>query len=103
MAFAGIGRAGKIFSFARSGGRNRRRANELRAIITAIRAAEAAELIAKAKGDGLELVTTEKDLARMRGNENLSALQAQSKSLRVRLALDDENKMFEMIRKSLRL
>jgi tetraacyldisaccharide 4'-kinase len=65
--------------------------------------ADAADLLARAKAGGLDLVTTEKDLARMGGDEKLAALRAQSKVLRVRLALDDESGLFAAIRNSLKL
>ncbi len=65
-------------------------------------AAEAAELLDKARRGGLALVTTEKDLARMGGDEALSDLRGESRALCVRLALDDENGALGTIRNSLR-
>lgn len=60
--------------------------------------AEAAGLLAAAKADGLELVTTEKDLARMRGDKRLAQLHARSKTLRVGLAIGNEDALLALIR-----
>jgi tetraacyldisaccharide 4'-kinase len=64
--------------------------------------AESRDLLMRAKEDELVLVTTEKDIARMRGDERLLALRTVSKVLRVRLALEDENGVFAMIKNSLK-
>lgn len=62
---------------------------------------EATELLAKASSGGLTLVTTEKDAARMRGDKALARLAYESKVLRVRLAFEDENAAFAIIKNSL--
>jgi tetraacyldisaccharide 4'-kinase len=102
LAFAGIGAPEKFFHSLEAAG----------AIISAWRsfgdhhrytAADAADLLAKAEHGGLELVTTEKDLARMRGNDTLAKLRERSKVLRVRLSLDDENGVFATIKHSLKI
>ena len=102
LAFAGIGAPEKFFHSLEAAG----------AIVAAWKSfgdhhyyspADAASLTAKANEGALELVTTEKDFARMRGDNMLSALRAQTKTLRVRLALDDENAALAMIRNSLRI
>lgn len=64
---------------------------------------DAEELLQKAEIGGFDLVTTAKDLARMRGDDRLSKLCASSKVLRVRLSLDDESGLFATIRNSLKL
>jgi tetraacyldisaccharide 4'-kinase len=64
---------------------------------------DAAALLAEARADGLELVTTEKDLARMRGEENLAALRGRCKVLRVGLIFENENAVFDAIGKALKL
>jgi tetraacyldisaccharide 4'-kinase len=51
--------------------------------------ADAAALIAQADRDGLELLTTDKDLARMAGDPKLAALAARAKALPVTLTLHD--------------
>jgi tetraacyldisaccharide 4'-kinase len=51
---------------------------------------DVAELQAAAGQDGLTLVTTEKDLARLRNDENLAAFAQTVMSFAVRLAFDDE-------------
>jgi tetraacyldisaccharide 4'-kinase len=102
FAFAGIGAPEKFFHSLEAAG----------AIVAARKSfgdhhryteAEAAELLAKAKDGGLDLVTTEKDLARMGGDEQLSALRNEVKTLSVRLAFNDENAAFAAIRNSLRI
>lgn len=64
--------------------------------------ADAKELLQKAETGGFDLVTTEKDLARMRGDDRLSKLRADSKVLRVRLSLDEESGLFATIKNSLK-
>jgi tetraacyldisaccharide 4'-kinase len=54
-------------------------------------AREAADLISTAARENLALITTEKDLARMRGDPALAALEQASKALPVTLVFDDEN------------
>jgi len=101
LAYAGIGAPEKFFHSLEAAG----------AIVSAWKsfgdhhrytAADAADLLAKAEQGGLELITTEKDLARMRGNDILTKLRERSKALRVRLSLDDENGAFATIKNSLK-
>lgn len=66
-------------------------------------ATEAAALVAKAKAGGLDLVTTEKDLSRMRDDDTLNTLREQSKVLRVGLALDNASGFFTEIEKTLKI
>ncbi len=65
-------------------------------------AAQAQTLIAEAEREGLLLLTTEKDLARLRGEAALAALAAKALALPVRLRLEDEagfaKMMWERIR-----
>ena len=102
FAFAGIGAPEKFFHSLEAAG----------AIVAAWKSfgdhhrytkADAAELLARAEHGGLDLVTTEKDLARMRGDDGLAQLREKSKALRVRLALDDENGALATIRNSLKI
>ncbi|MBY0530415.1 MAG: tetraacyldisaccharide 4'-kinase [Xanthobacteraceae bacterium] len=102
LAFAGIGAPEKFFHSLEAAG----------AVVAAWKSfgdhhrfseSDAAELLAKAEAGGLDLVTTEKDLARMNGDEKLAVLRERSKVLRVRLALDDENGAFAAIKNSLKL
>jgi hypothetical protein len=51
--------------------------------------AEAADLVARAERDGLILVTTEKDLARLQGENELRALAEKARALPVRLVVDE--------------
>jgi tetraacyldisaccharide 4'-kinase len=88
LAFAGIADPGKFFATLEACG-----------IPAAVRrpfpdhhpyaADEMAELVAGAKRDGLTLVTTEKDMARLRGNPAAAELTARSAVLPVALRLSD--------------
>jgi tetraacyldisaccharide 4'-kinase len=64
-------------------------------------AAQAAELIAAAERDGLALVTTEKDAARMQGDAGrgaaLAALAARAVPFPVRLMFDDEEALRQVV------
>lgn len=100
LAFAGIGAPEKFFRSLENAG----------AIVSATRSfgdhhryseAEAAELLADAKAGGLMLVTTEKDLSRMSGDDKLAALRAETKILRVRITFGDENAVASSILKSI--
>jgi tetraacyldisaccharide 4'-kinase len=88
LAFAGIGDPDKFFATLRDAGiavaATRRFADHHR-----LRAAEAAHLIARADAAQLALVTTEKDLARMAGDETLAALARLATALPITLAFDD--------------
>lgn len=102
LAFAGIGAPGKFFRSLEAAG----------AIVAARESfgdhhryteAEAAALLAQAKTGGLELVTTEKDLARMRGDAAVAELCERAKALRVRLQFQDETALFAAIKKALKI
>jgi tetraacyldisaccharide 4'-kinase len=102
FAFAGIGAPEKFFRSLETAG----------AIVGATKSfgdhhryteAEAAGLLTQAKSGGLALVTTEKDLARMRSDDKLAALCEITKTLRVKLALADENGLFAIIRNALKI
>jgi len=58
---------------------------------------EAAALVMQAEHEGLSLLTTEKDHARMSGNPLLAALCARARTLPVAMAFDDENKVKELL------
>jgi tetraacyldisaccharide 4'-kinase len=64
--------------------------------------AEAAALIGEAGRQGLTLVTTEKDRARMAGDASLNVLFEQSQALPVTLAVDDEACFRDFVRKVLK-
>jgi tetraacyldisaccharide 4'-kinase len=89
LAFAGIGSPQKFFATLTGAG----------VAVAATRAfpdhhpfsrAEADALCEEADRDGLVLVTTEKDLARMQGEDATAELAARSQALPVVLAFDDE-------------
>jgi len=89
FAYAGIGRPEKFFATLESIGGN---ITERRAFPDhhAFSADEANELLAAARSRNLTLVTTEKDLARMRGNAGLNELANASKALPITLRFQDE-------------
>jgi tetraacyldisaccharide 4'-kinase len=60
--------------------------------------ADAARLIARAEREGLQLVTTEKDAARMQGEPALAVLSARSKPFPVTLAIEDEERLRAFLR-----
>ncbi len=102
LAYAGIGSPEKFFHSLEAAG----------AIVAAWKsfgdhhrysAKDAADLLEQSNKNGLTLVTTEKDLARMRGKETLAPLAEASDALRVRLVLDDENAAFATIKNSLKI
>jgi tetraacyldisaccharide 4'-kinase len=88
LAFAGIGNPEKFFATLAEAGID---APVRRGFPDHHRygAADAAALIAQADRDGLALLTTDKDLARMAGDPQLAALAARAKALPVTLALHD--------------
>jgi tetraacyldisaccharide 4'-kinase len=101
LAFAGIGRPEKFFATLKAAG----------AVVVESRsfgdhhrytADEARDLIDAAKRGNLSLVTTEKDLARMRGDTALKALAAQSSPLPVRLQFDDEAAVKALLERTLK-
>lgn len=60
-------------------------------------AAEALDLVAHAKADNLMLLTTEKDLARLTGEPELQQLAAQVSALPVRLVIDEQDRLREIV------
>ena len=60
-------------------------------------AAEATDLLAQAQANNLMLVTTEKDLARLAGAPELQKLAAHASALPVRLLIDQQDRLREMI------
>src|SRR5436190_10212179 len=89
LAYAGIGQPDKFFATLR--------ANGVAVSLTrgfpdhhAFTAADANALRAAATAEKLTLVTTEKDIARMRGDDALAALAKASAVLPVTMAFDDE-------------
>ena len=89
LAFAGIGDPEKFFATLQAAG-----------IEIAARAPfpdhhpysgqEAADLVRRAGHDGLSLVTTEKDLARLNGRDDVAELARVARVLPVRLVVDEE-------------
>jgi tetraacyldisaccharide 4'-kinase len=101
LAFAGIGNPAKFFATVTEAGIaiTRRRPFPDHHRFTA---EEAAELIMQAEHDGLSLLTTEKDLARMTGEPGLAALAAKTHTLPVTLVVDDANGLRAMLLAKLR-
>jgi tetraacyldisaccharide 4'-kinase len=89
LAFAGIGSPEKFFATLQAAGLT---AAATRAFADHHRytRAEADRLCEEAKRDGLVLVTTEKDIARMQGESETAELAAQARALPVTLELEDE-------------
>jgi tetraacyldisaccharide 4'-kinase len=100
LAFAGIGHPGKFFATLTALGA---KIGEARTFADHHRfsASEASALVADAKVRGLLLVTTEKDLARLRGEPSLASLAAQAHTLPVRLEFEDEGAVRELLRQAL--
>jgi tetraacyldisaccharide 4'-kinase len=100
LAFAGIGRPEKFFATLEQEG------IEVAARVPfpdhhRYSAADAAELLAQARDENLQLVTTEKDLARMAGDVALGELAMQTKALPVRLVIDEEMSLAALIHSAL--
>jgi tetraacyldisaccharide 4'-kinase len=101
LAFAGIGDPGKFFATASEAG-----------IAVAQRQAfpdhhrftaeEAAALIMRAEHDGLALLTTEKDRARMAGEPLLAALAEKTHVLPVTLVVDEAEELRALVQAKLR-
>lgn len=97
LAFAGIGHPEKLFATLEQAG-----------IAVAARQpfpdhhrytrAEASALIAEAESGGLTLLTTEKDLARLTGDDVVASLAARARPLPVRLVLDEEESFSRFLR-----
>ncbi len=96
LAFAGIGDPGKFFTTLAEAG--------ISAPVTQAfpdhhrySRAEAEALLARAAQDNLLVVTTEKDHARMSGDENLAALARAARALPVTLRLQDEGALQRLL------
>jgi tetraacyldisaccharide 4'-kinase len=101
LAFAGIGNPAKFFATLEQEG------IEIAARMPfpdhhRYSAADAGALLSQARAQDLQLVTTEKDRARMSGEPALQSLAAQTKVLPVTLALDDEKAFGNFLRAGLR-
>jgi tetraacyldisaccharide 4'-kinase len=96
LAFAGIGDPDKFFATAEAAGIAvaRRQAFPDHHCFSA---EEAAELIMRAEHDGLALLTTEKDRARMAGEPLLVALAARVHVLPVALAVDEADALRKLV------
>jgi tetraacyldisaccharide 4'-kinase len=96
LAFAGIGDPDKFFATAEAAGiavaRRQAFPDHHR-----FSAEEAAELIMRAEHDGLALLTTEKDRARMTGEPLLAALAARVHVLPVALAVDEADALRKLV------
>ena len=96
LAFAGIGDPEKFFATLRDAGL------DVRACVAfpdhhRYRRVEASDLIARAERDGLVLVTTEKDLARLARQDDLAALAGVARPLPVRLAVNERDAFRDFI------
>jgi tetraacyldisaccharide 4'-kinase len=60
-------------------------------------AADARDLVARAHAENLMLLTTEKDLVRFAGETELAQLAAHASALPVRLVIDDQDRLRQMI------
>jgi len=96
LAFAGIGDPEKFFTTLSMGG----------ICLAATRSfpdhhrytrAEARALCDEADREGLVLVTTEKDLVRLRGEEELAELAAHAYALPITLVLEDEDRLNSLL------
>jgi tetraacyldisaccharide 4'-kinase len=96
LAFAGIGDPEKFFASLREAGLDVR-ASVPFADHHRYRRAEAGALIARAERDGLLLTTTEKDLARLGGQEDLVALAGVARPFPVRLIVEEQREFRDFI------
>jgi tetraacyldisaccharide 4'-kinase len=101
LAFAGIGRPKKFFETLKTVG----------AVVVESHSfddhhqflpEEADQLFAASERRQLTLVTTEKDLARMSGNESLAKLRARTRALPVRLQFDEEDAVKSLLDRTLK-
>jgi len=96
LAFAGIGNPDKFFATLRA-------ANIATPVCKAFADhhrytdEEAAALLMQAEHEGLDLVTTEKDLARMAGEPGLAALRTRARALPVSLTFGDEKMLRDLV------
>jgi tetraacyldisaccharide 4'-kinase len=88
LAFAGIGRPDKFFATLRECGATLVRTRAF-ADHHPYRADEISSLLSEADAQGLDMVTTEKDLVRIVGLAELGGAEARIQALPVRLAIDD--------------
>jgi tetraacyldisaccharide 4'-kinase len=98
LAFAGIGDPGKLFAMLASDGiavKSARSFPDHHHYTTA----EAEALLAEADRDGLTLVTTEKDMARMRGGAAVAALARRARAVAVTLVFDDPPALLALLRR----
>jgi tetraacyldisaccharide 4'-kinase len=101
LAFAGIGDPQKFFATADAAGIAvaKRRVFDDHHRYTA---EEAAELIMQAEHNGLALLTTEKDHARMAGEQLLAALATRAHTLRVSMEVEDSEELRRLVLSKLR-
>jgi tetraacyldisaccharide 4'-kinase len=100
LAFAGIGDPEKFFATLDAVGIAapvRRSYGDHHRYTTA----EAASLIAEAERSGLDLLTTEKDVARLAGDHSLAALVARARALPVTLELDEAERFERFVREAI--
>ena len=100
LAFAGIGDPDKFFATLRAQGVTVAVARGFDDHHHYTRA-DAQALCAQATREGLSLVTTEKDLARMLGDEVVAELSARSRALPVTLVFDDEAGFRSLLREQI--
>jgi tetraacyldisaccharide 4'-kinase len=97
LAFAGIADPGKFFTTLADGGVSVA-AEYAFPDHHRYSAADAARLLARAERDDLQLVTTEKDAARLQGDPAVAALAAHAKPFPVALAIDEEARFRSFLR-----
>jgi tetraacyldisaccharide 4'-kinase len=97
LAFAGIADPGKFFTTLADGGVSVA-AEYAFPDHHRYSAADAARLLARAERDDLQLVTTEKDAARLQGDPAVAALAAHAKPFPVALAIDEEERFRGFLR-----
>jgi tetraacyldisaccharide 4'-kinase len=100
LAFAGIGDPEKFFATLTAAGLDVAR-REAFSDHHGYTAADAASLLATARSAGLTMVTTEKDLARMRGLSHLADLADRAVALPVALVVEDAAGLERFIRRKL--
>jgi tetraacyldisaccharide 4'-kinase len=96
LAFAGIGHPEKFFASLREAGVEIR-GEQAFPDHHRFRRSEALDLIARAERDGLVLATTEKDVARLTGADDLKALAGVVRTLPVKLAVTEETAFRDMV------
>jgi tetraacyldisaccharide 4'-kinase len=98
LAFAGIGDPDKFFATLSEAGIDVR-ARRAFADHHRYNASEAAALLAQASREDLLPVTTEKDLARLAGDDSVAALAAAARALPVRLVVDEADALRGLVLK----